>query len=283
MEDGFLRSVGLGSDLRRPLSLVLDDAGIHYDPRSPSALEAWLEHGQASIDELERAKCLRARLVKLRLSKYNIGGGFALADGARGKRVILVPGQVESDASIRFGSPVVRTNLDLLEAVRAENPDAWIVFKPHPDVEAGNRRGGVTARHLRALCDEVASAANVIDCILLADEVHTMTSLAGFESLLHGKPVRCHGVPFYAGWGLTRDLISQPRRTRRLTLDELVYGVLIRYARYIDPHTLAPTSVERAVALLEAQRHEAGWGGLQWSPLASQWRKLRGLAQALMT
>ena len=36
--------------------------------------------------------------------------------------------------------------------------------------------------------------------------METMTSLAGFEALLRGKPVTTHGQPFYAGWGLTEDI-----------------------------------------------------------------------------
>ncbi|HEX7035941.1 MAG TPA: capsular polysaccharide biosynthesis protein, partial [Pseudomonadales bacterium] len=39
LEDGFLRSVGLGADLIRPISWVLDDQGIHYDATRPSTLE----------------------------------------------------------------------------------------------------------------------------------------------------------------------------------------------------------------------------------------------------
>ena len=49
-----------------------------------------------------------------------------------------------------------------------------------------------------------------------------MISVAGFEAPLFGLPVTCYGLPFYAGWGLTQDQINQPRRTRCLTLDQLV-------------------------------------------------------------
>ena len=38
MEDGFVRSVGLGSDLIPPLSVILDRQGIYFDPRQPSDL-----------------------------------------------------------------------------------------------------------------------------------------------------------------------------------------------------------------------------------------------------
>jgi len=66
------------------------------------------------------------------------------------------------------------------------------------------------------------------------DELHTLTSLSGFEALMRGLPVYTYGGPFYAGWGLTKDRVEFPRRTRRLSLDELVAGTLILYAAYHD-------------------------------------------------
>jgi capsular polysaccharide export protein len=257
MEDGFLRSVGLGSDSRRPLSLVVDGLGIYFDPRQPSALELWLETGQPDAAELARAAFLREHLVNLGLSKYNLGKPFILAEAAAGRRVILVPGQVEDDASVLFGSPVICTNLALLEAVRTANPDAFLIYKPHPDVVAASRLGKVDITQLEQLCDQITIDADIIDCIRLADEVHTMTSQAGFEALLHGKIVHCYGLPFYAGWGLTQDKLFIKRRTRRLSLDELVYGALIHYPRYVDPYTLKHISAEWAVGLLEQARQNS--------------------------
>ena len=53
---------------------------------------------------------------------------------------ILVPGQVESDASIATGSPHITTNSGL-SAVRSAHPDAFIIYKAHPDVLSGARIG----------------------------------------------------------------------------------------------------------------------------------------------
>ncbi|MDQ1244566.1 MAG: capsular polysaccharide export protein, partial [Campylobacterota bacterium] len=39
VEDGFIRSVSLGSDLTQPFSLVVDTQGIYFDPSTPSDLE----------------------------------------------------------------------------------------------------------------------------------------------------------------------------------------------------------------------------------------------------
>jgi capsular polysaccharide export protein len=79
----------------------------------------------------------------------------------------------------------------------------------------------------------------------MVDALHVLTSLAGFEALLRGKQVVTHGVPFYAGWGLTDDLGAVPdRRTARRSLAELVAAVLILYPRYLDPVTRLPCPAE---------------------------------------
>jgi capsular polysaccharide export protein len=61
------------------------------------------------------------------------------------------------------------------------------------------------AEDIARWADCQALDADIIQCIQLADELHTMTSLSGFEALMHGKRVFCYGMPFYAGWGLTQD------------------------------------------------------------------------------
>jgi capsular polysaccharide export protein len=94
----------------------------------------------------------------------------------------------------------------------------------------------------------------------MVDEVHVNTSLAGFEALLRGKCVTTHGVPFYAGWGLTRDLGPVPvRRTARRSLDELVAATLLQYPRYLDPVTGLPCPAEVVVARLsQAESRDPG-------------------------
>jgi capsular polysaccharide export protein len=279
MEDGFLRSVGLGSDRYAPASLVLDRAGIYYDPTRASELESILETASFASDELTRSRALRETIVALGVSKYNVGDRQArLPVVPDGKRVVLVPGQVEDDASIRLGCIDVGKNADLLRAVRAARPDAFIVFKPHPDVVSGNRTGAVPSHLARQLADAVVLDAPLSACLAMAHEVHTMTSLVGFEALLRGISVHVYGLPFYAGWGLTEDRHSCARRTRRLTLDELVAGVLLRYPLYLHPERAVLTTPEEVVEALRAQIARAGNRPVQlgWSR-----RKLQKLANAV--
>ncbi|MFH1137327.1 MAG: capsular polysaccharide biosynthesis protein [Pseudomonadota bacterium] len=235
IEDGFIRSVGLGSDFNYPYSLVLDKTGIYYNPQQPSNLEKILQETEFSDEVLERAHFLRKKIIEHSITKYNIDTNVEYTYVKPGsKRIILVVGQVEEDASVRLGGCGISTNFELLQAVRNTNPEAHIIYKPHPDVISGNRPQDRQYPNANGIFDELVTHGNLVKWLDYVDEVHTLTSLAGFESLIRGIPVSTYGGPFYAGWGLTSDKIIFPRRTRRLSLDELVAGVLIIYAAYHD-------------------------------------------------
>jgi len=255
MEDGFVRSAGLGSDLVAPLSLALDRCGIYYDATTPSDLELMLENRHFPAPLLRRARTVREQLVALKLSKYNVGSEGEALQLPEDRPIILVPGQVETDASIARGSPQIRTNEALLSAVRGARPDAFIIYKPHPDVLAGGRIGEL-AKSGNGLYDLLVTETAITDLFERVDEVHTMSSLSGFEALLRGRRVVTWGMPFYAGWGLTEDQLPCERRTRTLTLDELVAAALICYPRYVDPDTGQLCEVERVMEILHQQRHQ---------------------------
>lgn len=246
VEDGFLRSSGLGADLITPLSWVIDDMGMYYDARTPSRLEHILVTTRFDPALLQRAARLRECIIEAGVSKYNLGGQ-CWSRPQTSMRVLLVPGQVENDASLRFGGCGITTNTRLLEAVREANPDAWIVYKPHPDVVSGLRKGDVAQADLMALCNEVVVSVDSMQMLACVDEVHTMTSLLGFEALMRGCKVVCYGHPFYAGWGLTCDSVPLQRRQRRLLLDELVAAALILYPVYVSRVTQSYCPVEQAV------------------------------------
>jgi len=277
LEDGFLRSVGLGADLVRPLSWVVDQSGIYFDASRPSDLERLLSYVLLPAELVERAGRLREAIVGRGLTKYNVGAGEWRRPAAA--RVILVPGQVETDASIRLGAPGLCTNLGLLRAVREANPDAFVLYKPHPDVVAGLRARGRGERDARAWCDAELTDVSMAALLPQVDEVHTLTSLAGFEALLRGRKVVCYGQPFYAGWGLTEDRLPPPRRTRRLSVDELVAVALLLYPRYVGRHSGQLTTPEQALHELSGWQGEveppAPWLGI-WRTLLRLIARIRG-------
>ena len=246
VEDGFLRSRGLGAELVPPLSLVADDLGIYYDPSRPSRLENLIRMRRTlRPDQSLRAEALVKSLNTGGVSKYNLGGAVReLPDGPR----VLVVGQVEDDASIVTGTSAIRTNRALLQAARAAHPDATLIYKPHPDVEAGLRAGDYDAA---SIADVVATRSDITALLGAVDTLWTMTSLAGFEALLRGVRVVTTGAPFYAGWGLTEDRGDvPPRRREDVDLLGLVHATLIDYPRYFDPATGLPCPVEVLVERL---------------------------------
>jgi capsular polysaccharide export protein len=252
MEDGFIRSRGLGSDFFGALSVVLDDLGVYYDATGPSRLETLIETGGYDAAALTRAARLRDRIVEAGLSKYNLKGEPP-AGWPADKERLLVVGQVENDRSIRLGCTDIRTNSGLVEAARRDFPDAFLIYRNHPDVTAGNRPGLLDAGAMDAV-DAVADDLDIIDCLNACDRLVTLTSLSGFEALMRGKSVTTYGRPFYAGWGLTDDRTGPfERRSRRVALEELMHATLIDYPLYVTP-TGWPCEAEDLVEALIAAR-----------------------------
>lgn len=254
VEDGFIRSVGLGADCVPPLSIVVDRVGVHYDPAQPSELEILLIDRNFTPDLLVRARQLCTLIIESGISKYEAGSAAPLPRPGGTRRHILVTGQVEDDRSVMAGGGDVQGNLDLLVRARAAEPDAFILYKPHPDVLSGHRKGHVAHSDALRYADAVVTDQPISTLLDMVDGVHVMTSLAGFEALLRGKDVTTHGVPFYAGWGLTTDLGTVPERRRghRRTLDELVAATLLLYPRYLDPITGLPCPPEILIERLKS-------------------------------
>lgn len=251
VEDGFLRSNGLGADCVPPLSITVDRLGAHFDPGSPSELELLIEQGSlADPALLARARRLRETIVAEGLGKYERATSQLTRPGGD-RRHVLVPGQVEDDRSVQTGGCGLTSNLELLRRVRERERDAYILYKPHPDVVAGHRTGHVPDQLSLAHADAIAADAPISALLDMVDAVHVNTSLAGFEALMRGKEVTTHGVPFYAGWGLTTDLGPvPPRRTAHRTVDELVAATLLLYPRYLDPVSGLPCPAETVVSRL---------------------------------
>ena len=286
MEDGFIRSVGLGADLRRPSCLVIDRQGMYYAPDGPSDVVDQLNQVSLSDAQSTRAKLLAETLVERALSKYNVGQKDAakplldkicqLKSTDNKREFILVPGQFEQDQSIASSRGKVKSNLALIKQVREDYPDAYIMYKEHPDLYSGVRPGALGEQAAREYADIYLADIDIVSVLMLCDRVCTITSLTGFEALLRGKKVSTYGSPFYAGWGLTDDAIMFAERTNILSLEQLVYVTLVSYPSYVDWTTGKLTSPERVILLLSeerAQYEQQGRAGLQLS--SSWWSRMR--------
>lgn len=241
IEDGFIRSLVPNASHTAPFSLTLDSRAPYFDSRQASDLEYLLSTYDFAGDQdlMHRARDGIRALLASRLSKYNAGG--IRADGyvptRKDKRRILVIGQVEDDASIRFGCDRTVTNNDVVRTAAAENPSCEILYRPHPDVLNGIRKRLSDPATVAHLCTIVTDPLPLPELLETVDHVYTITSLGGFEALLRDIPVTVMGCPFYAGWGLTDDRQANPRRSRKLRLEELFAGAYLLYPHYFNPAT----------------------------------------------
>ena len=258
VEDGFLRSVNLTSARHAPLSLCFDSRGMYFDPRQPSDLTHILTHQDLEADAalMARAKAGMTRLISMGVSKYNHAAPVAVETiyGKKDKPRVLVLGQVEDDQAIEYGYRGHFENNDLVRLAARENPDAQIIYKPHPDVLAKDRPALSDPDAVRDIALVVDQPVTLADALATIDHVYTATSLGGFEALLRGIRVTTVGQPFYAGWGLTDDR-NPPAETRpRRSLAAVFAATYLLYPEYRHPDTGAVISFEDAINYLADQR-----------------------------
>lgn len=255
MEDGFIRSSSLGASHSTPYSLVIDKTGLHYSPDTPSDLEILLNEHEFTATEVKDAEHCMSLMQSMSLSKYNppifsenMGGALAL------RRKVAVIGQVDNDMAMRLGNPENWTMLQLIRLAKHENPDAEIIYRPHPDIFQGYQRSRFQSRPVAAICRIESPDVPITEFLDGIDHLYTVTSLTGLEALLRGKTVTVVGAAFYAGWGLTDDRLPFPRRTRKRTLKELFSAVYLKYPTYLADRENARIGFHSACLRISADR-----------------------------
>lgn len=260
MEDGFIRSIGLGANHIKPLSLVIDRQNLYFHSGNTDLkdiLNNYPFHENPEI--LERAKVCIDKILTNKISKYNFPEreiDLNMVYGEKKKRRILVIGQVEDDASIIYGMDYPMTNNELVMKAYEENPDAEIIYRPHPDVLNDLREKKSDPYEVSHIAKIVTEDIPFTQALETIDEVYTMTSLTGFEALLRGIKVTVFGRPFYAGWGLTNDKLTFPERKRKLSILELFAGAYILYPKYYDAITNKETDIEHVIDYITKKKAE---------------------------
>ena len=248
LEDGFIRSIGLGVHGSPSFSLVEDDVGIYYDATAPSKLENILNTYDFASDEIlmQTAKKAMSLIKEHHISKYNnaldVSDEFRLkysldAGSASGMMKVLIVAQTAGDSSLEYGLAEKFTTKQIISDAMSENQNASVYIKIHPDVLSGKKSSDIAVDDIPDNCTVIDEDVNPISLLKLFDKVYTKTSGMGMEALVLGLEVVCYGMPYYAGWGVTEDRQNCDRRVRELSVEELFAGAYIRYTRYYNPYT----------------------------------------------
>ena len=250
VEDGFIRSRGLGIKLNYPASLCFSNESIHYDCSKPSELENKLNTSEYTDEQREIGDKIIDYILSNNITKYGLTNKSKSWSNPN-KHNVLVIGQVGDDASVKTGSPKIQSNQQAIVEARRLFPISNIAYKPHPDVVAKLRLGAVSEKCIENCINVVLEDDDLISAIKEADTVITMSSQAGLDALLLGKHVVCLGAPFYSGWGLTEDRLKNNRRQRTLKLNELIYTCFYDYPNYINPQTGEQVDIFKVIDLIK--------------------------------
>lgn len=261
IEDGFLKSVCTWTDisadneLKTGVSFTIDDLSYYFDGTKQTRLEQMLNSNEKPADkDLNRAHEVMNIIRKRYLTKYNHQPIFVPKELKNGKRKVLVVDQSYGDFSILYGLASEETFHQMLSDAISNNQDAQIFIKIHPDTIARGTPSGYFC--IQDANNAVFLSENVNPLVILEqmDVVYVCTSQLGFEALMCNKDVHVYGMPFYAGWGLTKDQLKSPRRNKIRSLEELFYYTYIEYTSYVNPHTKALCEIEVAIDVLTEQR-----------------------------
>lgn len=255
-EDGFIRSIGLGIDGSPSFSMVEDDVGIYYDATSPSKLENILNTYDFANDYtlMETARQAIALILQYHISKYNNALDIPNDFFSNNAKRVLIIAQRAGDASLHYGLGNTFTTDAIIDAAIAENPDAEIWLKVHPDALKGKKKSDIDSNKAKKRCKIIDENFNPISLLKYFNKVYTKTSQMGFEALLMGKECVCFGVPFYSGWGITDDRVKCERRIKQRSVEEVFAAAYILYTRYTNPYQKRPSDILDTIHEIVKQR-----------------------------
>lgn len=248
-ENGFLNSIEpfmgkSGEKFIANHSIMLDQGGLYLNAHIPSRVENILNSDwQMTDEELSRAKELINVIRKEKLSKYNCQP-LGIKWMPSSKNRILVIDQVYGDKSIEFGfANDESTFREMLTAAIEDNPGADIYIKVHPVRSRGHFAWVKEKDNLHILDMPM----NPIELLEQMNKAYVVSSQMGFEAVMCGCEVHCFGMPFYAGWGATKDKIVCSRRKKSRTVEEIFYAAYIMATTYVSCEDNTVCELEKVI------------------------------------
>ena len=228
-------------------AFIVDRRGAYFDGRTASD---WEDAVQAMKPGYGRAPAARALLERVRgrqITKYRASSDRAvtLPPGS-----LLILGQRNGDQAINLTETIAKTNREFIAHLYDAEPVPGVTAhfdKPHPRNDNASESDGIRADHPDLVV--IDPGVNVHRLFAQQPRVATITSGAGLEAALHGCEVYTFGISFYSNFGFTIDHFDCPRRTNRLTAEDIATFMWMGWTVYVDPRTRRPVPVERVFGL----------------------------------
>lgn len=183
---------------------------------------------------------LRVRPTKFLQPQSDVKEIDAINKNAAGKKIHTIIGQTQFDNSIMYSLGAFSYQ-PIIEFIRSENKDAFIVFKQHPLFACKNLE-----------VDHIIEKISIRDAIDLSDSCHVISSGAGVEVILADKPLHTYGSSIYSHRGLTVDHIDvfdnvrlKNRLCSREQLINSIYGVFHKSIHGHDKDQMIKRHIEK--------------------------------------
>ena len=223
-------------------AFIVDRYGAYFDGRTGSAWEDAVQAMKPGYARLPAAQTLLDRVRSKQITKYRARSDEAVTLPPRS---LLILGQRNGDQAINLTETIAKTNREFIRHLydAAPIPDVTAHFyKPHPRNDNDSEIGGIQADHPDLVV--IDPGVNVHRLLAQRPRVATITSGAGLEAALHGCEVYTFGLSFYSNFGFTIDHFDCPRRTNRVTAEDIAAFMWMGWTVYVDPKTRRPVPVE---------------------------------------
>ncbi|MBN1569336.1 MAG: hypothetical protein JXA73_15930 [Acidobacteria bacterium] len=243
-----------------PSQISQECSDYEAHPSLPLFLDLWKSRKQSKFSKDDIVRCLK-RDAAVNGSEPSLSPAFP-----KGKRILLVCGQLDKDSSMFFGNHLVRCWRDLVRSIAARLPGNWyMLYKPHPFdsfMEEEIRSYLAKLRALYSNCTAISSTANAHETICRADAVACINSNIGLEATVYAKPVITLGEGHYTKRGFTYDLsklddlkstlINLPEamsEEQLLRRDRFLSYILFQYLISVGRPERAIERIEKAIVL----------------------------------
>lgn len=170
------------------------------------------------------------------------------------KRIVIIEQSRKTKLELRKVFAAEETFLQMVRDAKEQHPGAAFFLLQPPSVLSGKKKG-----YLKKFAQEngiqiISEQVSSFSILAQADEVYTVSAKIGIDAVLLGKTVHCYGMPYYAGWGLTKDKVICVRRNIKVKREELFAALCLFFTRYLHPITKEPSHFQAIVRLILLQR-----------------------------
>jgi capsular polysaccharide export protein len=233
-EDGLIKSIQDLEQSDSVFSFIVTTNSPYYDAFNISSLENTISSFNDFPENLKvQSTVFRETISSHFINKYN--NIKSIIDIDIEDDSVLLISQLKDDLSLIHGCQQEISTKEIFDHISKVHPNKKIYVKIHPKSLTTSATNDIDLEYAKRFATIISDDTNSIALLKKFKHVFTKTSSMGYEALIVGCNVTCFGNPFYSGWGLTNDIYPLERRVRKLSIEQLLFIVSMKFTTYVNP------------------------------------------------